>query len=167
MFFLLVTYRLGSWQQQNQVYSVRRWCWNYLCDQWQDWRHSCNEKAWPRGKSWVHSNSSSSWQGHKQTSGASFRIHYKGSRHQWQCPGVCWWSLSCHSSRDVCCWYVCLNINPFWFLAIRICQYITEFLMNKIFIMLIALICMFSNLILAKAFICSTIVESLSSKKNA
>lgn len=36
---------------------------------------------------------------------------------------------------------------------------------NKIFIMLLALIYILSNLFLAKAFICSTTVESLSSKK--
>lgn len=36
---------------------------------------------------------------------------------------------------------------------------------NKVFIMLLAFICIFSNLFLAEAFICSTIVESLSSEE--
>jgi len=48
----------------------------------------------------------------------------------------------------------------------KLCQYAIELLMNsKIFFMLLALICIFLNLFLAKPFICSTIVESLSSKK--
>ena len=48
----------------------------------------------------------------------------------------------------------------------KLCQYAIELLMNnKIFITLLALICIFSNLFLAKTFICSTTVESLSSKK--
>lgn len=162
-FSFLATHRPGPWQQQNQVYPVRRWSWHYLCDQRQDWRHPRHEEAGQGGEGWVHPDSPGRGQGHQPAPGAPLRIHHQGPGHQWQRSWVCGGPLPRHGARDVCSGYVCVSSpcsQP------GLCQEAVELVMNnKVFIMLLAFICIFSNLFLARAFICSTIAESLSSKE--